>query len=102
MPTNNKIKNTPKNPKSDATLQDVGKQGITWGDCLSSAGLLSELPASGWPADLFASGSTVSLQTQCNINRPTDARQRPFLEEPYQRQSQKTCDRTFTMKLAAR
>ncbi len=57
-----------------------------WGccrdECLSSAGLLSELPATGWPADLFASHSTISLQTQGNISRPTDARQRPVGKKP--------------------
>ncbi len=57
-----------------------------WDHCrcgwLSSAGLLSGLPATGWPAGLFASCSTMSLQTQGNISRPTDARQRPVWKSP--------------------
>ncbi len=35
------------------------------------------MAASGCPADLFACCSTMSLQTQRNISRLTDARQRP-------------------------
>lgn len=56
-----------------------------WGRCrlgwLSSAGLFSELPASGWPGAHFASHFT-NLQTQAKINRPTDAKQRSVVKSP--------------------
>ena len=68
------------------------------GECLSSAGPLPELAASGCPADLLACRSITSLHIQRNISRPTDARQIPYVEEAYQRQSQKTCGRGKTAK----